>query len=94
MSSEAEISKYGLWSMRCLKTVCLCGKIMNEGDDFQVPGNTALTLALNFDAEFLDESGEKAKEEKVEKLARELSAPIDWQAAPQDFPDAAPIKRR
>ena len=94
MSHAEECHKYGLWRMKCLKTVCLSGRIMNEGDDFSVPGNVALNLVYGGDAEFCDDSGLKAREEKFAKEAAELGAPVNYQTAPefQNFPDVEPIK--
>jgi hypothetical protein len=96
MTPAEEQDKYGVWHMKALKTCHLYGKIIEIGDDFFVPGNTALNLAHGRDAEFIDDDGRKKKEEDLARVARELGAPINYQTAPQfnSFPDEKPIKRK
>ena len=74
-SHAEECSKYGLWKMRALRTIRLCGIHIEAGEDFQVPGNTALNLYYGDgngpDADFIDESGLKAREDRLAKETAE-----------------------
>ena len=101
MTREEEISKYGLWKMRALKTCRVYGHQIEIGETFSIPGNNALNFAYGLDAEFVDTEGRRAREEQVEKAAKELKIPVNYQTQPEfasppgvDFPDLAPVKRK
>src|SRR2546423_5255851 len=72
--------------------------IINIGERLTVTGNTAHSLFSDDSAEFVSD-GRREKELAVEKAAKELSMPINFQNEPgythpafNEFPDAAPIK--
>jgi hypothetical protein len=96
MSYEEEYSKYGSWMMRALKTCRAYGHQIEIGETFILPGNSALNFCYGGDAEFVDTDGRKAKEAAFLKMEQELSAPVDYQTAPQfnEFPDAGAVKRK
>jgi hypothetical protein len=93
---EEEIANYGLWKVRALRTCRAYGHQVEIGETFELPGNNALNFCLCGDVEFVDIDGRKAREDELDRAAKALGAPVDYQTAPQfsQFPDPAPIKKR
>ena len=80
MSYSEECERYGVWRLRALRGTTAYGKIINEGDIFEMPGNHAASMAANGIVEFIEidlKAEKKAEEEAAAEAkvrARDLPA--------------------
>ena len=75
---DEAVAKYGLWEVRCLVSTTVSGKPFEPGDTAIIPGNDAVSLALNGLAEFTD----KKISREAEVLAEAEKLGLDRVAQP------------